>query len=141
MQLRGIFVVVFLFLFFGNSFAQDAKLLGKWELVEAREQGRVFYVQRNQEAEPKEVLEFANNGTYRKTHQSQTPSTWEGDWKRNDRSDKLGFRTTQTNGLQVENPAFDYQWKIMKVAENLLQLAQLSEYGEERFVYTYYRKQ
>ncbi len=141
MQLRIILLFAFLIVSVSTSFAQNTKLLGEWELVEAREQGRVFYVQRNQEAEPKEVLEFSNDGTYRKMHQSQTPSTWEGDWKMNERSDNLGLRTTETNGQLIANPTFDYQWKIMKVAENLLQLAQLSEYGEERFVYTYYRKQ
>lgn len=141
MNIRFLSLFTFILLAFGSGvFAQNDKIVGKWELVEAREQGRVFYAQRSYEREAKEILEFTTNGSYRKTHQSQSPSTWNGDWKINDRSDKLGFRTTETNGLQVDNPSYDYQWKVVRLEDNLLQLAQLSEYGEERFVYTYYRK-
>ncbi len=141
MQTRILTLIVAILFTGFSAFAQNTKLSGEWELVEAREQGRVFYAYRSQEAEPREILEFTANGTYRKTHKNQTSTVWEGDWKLNERSNSLGFRTTATNGERVQNPAFDYQWRVMKVADNVLQLAQLSEYGEERFVYTYYRKQ
>lgn len=139
MQKRLFKLLAFLLFSSASLFAQDAKIFGEWELVEARENGRVFYAQRNYENEPKEILAFSEDGSYRKVHQNQQPRTWEGDWVSRD-NDRLGFRTIQSNGERVENPAFDNQWKIMKVAEQMLQIAQLTEYGEPRFIYTYYRK-
>lgn len=140
MQIRY-FLCLFLFVLSNSPIFAQASLFGDWELVEAREQGRVFYAQRGYEAEAKEILSFTANGTYSKTHQKQESTVWEGDWEINERTSNIGFRLKTTNGQRVENPTFDYKWKVVRLASNSLQLAQLSEYGEERYVYTYYRKE
>lgn len=140
MKIRLFQLLTFLLFVNCSLFAQENKILGEWELVEARENGRVFYAQQKYENEPKETLAFFRDGTYRKVHESQSEKVWEGEWQeRGER--RLGFINTVTDGQRIPSPNLDEQWKIEKISGNMLQIVQLTEFGEPRFVYTYYRKE
>ncbi|MEM9991155.1 MAG: hypothetical protein AAF738_05285, partial [Bacteroidota bacterium] len=110
-----------------------------WELVEAREYERVFYAQLQQQAQtPKELLVFTDDGTYTKTHRSSMIRVWKGNWQTSS-NNRLRFQTTHQDNARLEQVEWEEQWKVVEVKERVLKIAQLTSFGEVRYLYTYYK--